>query len=65
MKVKAKNYEVNYVQVCRNCKGVGKENENSLYFTGSGDGTCTVCNGGGRVAIKKEIKISINPLILS
>ena len=60
----AGQYQSEYIDICRNCNGSGIVN----YRSNQGDGTidtareCLVCSGSGRVLIKKEIFISINPI---
>jgi DnaJ-class molecular chaperone len=60
----AGQYLSEYIDICRNCNGSGIVN----YRSNQGDGTidtvreCLVCKGSGKVLIKKEIFVSINPI---
>ena len=47
------------IDICRNCNGTGKKIDDSIKFTWD---DCNVCEGKGRVNVKKEIKITIETL---
>lgn len=54
-------YVTQYVDVCRNCRGVGTVDNLSCYTHSGALLTCPVCDGSGRVFIRKEISVKIEP----
>ena len=51
-------YRTQYVDVCRNCSGIGTIRDERLAESTI---ICPVCAGSGRVFIRKEISVTIEP----
>ena len=74
---KERQYQFTKIEICRNCGGTGKveeEEEKKMGLMGrmglrlprpagtpSGRGTCPVCDGSGRVSKTTEITITVRP----
>ena len=55
-------YRTQYVDVCRNCGGTGLIATTKTFIEPQeAEIKCTVCDGSGRVFIRKEISVTIEP----
>ncbi len=55
------HYVTQYVDVCRECKGLGGVEHRPDLTARRMMVTCPVCQGSGRVFIRKEIKVTVEP----
>ncbi len=48
-----------HIDICRNCRGLGSIKDETQRYSHI---TCEVCDGKGRVLVKKEIRITIETI---
>ena len=58
--MKTKNFSVEGIEICRNCKGTGVE-EKPTGEKATIESLCHVCNGSGRVKILRQGTVTVEP----
>ena len=60
-----KSFDINRLELCSACHGTGKKQQGNLlknalkFFSSSAAGSCEICNGKGRIEMKRNVSIKI------